>query len=121
MPPARHRIDPATLRFPIAANGEIEGDASHASEVLFLLRLRKGSAAAYPEWGSELHKITTLDARAPTMAERYATAAVQPMIDDGRVKSVTPKATIVGQVLVLVVNYVDAAGTRGLVTVKLGV
>ncbi len=61
---------------------------------------------------SKLPTIKSKDAQTGKLIEQYALDALQPGIDSGRLRSVSPSASPSGSGYLLTVNYVTASGKR---------
>lgn len=94
--PKRPYMDPTTRDW-VLVNGSRKADPSHASEVLFLLDLQKGSAPAYPDKGSTFHEIKKVTSNAPKQVELAAEGALAPLTADRRIFGVTAEAEETGQ------------------------
>lgn len=70
---------------------------------------------------SLLPSVKTRDSSTPSKIEQYARDTLQPAIDDGRLRSVTPTATALPSGYQLTVQYVTGDGKTGAVTVPLTV
>lgn len=78
----RRTIDPATRDY-VAVAGDYQDDGSSVkSKALFLWRLQRGSAAAFPALGSRFHLIETVSEAGLRAAEKYAREAWTPLVED---------------------------------------
>lgn len=84
MSPKRPYRDPVTGDW-VLVNGQRKGDDTHTSEVMVHLDLQRGSAAAYPDFGSRFHEIKKMTPDAPKRAELATQEALRPLTDDGRI------------------------------------
>lgn len=94
--PKRPYMDPTTRDW-VLVNGSRKADATHTSEVLFLLDLQKGTAPAYPGKGSTFHLIQKVTSSAPKETEIAAESALAPLTADRRIYNVTAAAQESGQ------------------------
>ena len=89
--PKRPLMDPVTRDW-VLDKGQRKADATHTSEVLFLLDHKRGSAAAYPEIGSRFHEITKVLDNTPRDVELAAEEALAPLTADRRISGVAAAA-----------------------------
>lgn len=109
------KINVATGDYSIA-DGQLEEDTTAASEVILVLRSRRGSSPVATWYGSRIHTITKLTRAARKLSEFYAREALQFLLDRGVIRDLTTTAKIEGRALVLVVAYRDRTGKPRSVT-----
>ncbi len=90
--PKRPYMDPKTRDWTLV-NGQRKADETHTSEVLFHLDLHKGSAGAYPQWGSEFHKILKMTANVTKEAEQDVENALSVLTSNQRINDLVATAT----------------------------
>lgn len=69
--------------------GQPKQDDTVMSEAFYLLDLQRGSAMAFPGWGSRLHTIKKLTANVQSEAKAMAEEALAPMVADRRIQNLT--------------------------------
>ena len=85
-------INPQTKDWSMT-KGQPTEDMTLQSEVLFLLDHQRGSATAFPGWGSRLHTLTKMVPNVEDEAKAMCEEALQPMVSDGRLKDLTVSVT----------------------------
>lgn len=100
----------------VLENGRYVEDVAFSTELVSRLRTRRGSIVPLPNYGSRLHEIKKTTSDAAVLAEKYASIAVQPMIDQRKIRSATFTATVQrtspGAYLLIECVYRDQLGTR---------
>lgn len=100
----------------VLENGRYAEDQAFSTELISRLRTRRGSVIPLPTYGSRLYEIKKTTSDAAALAEKYASIAVQPMIDQRKIRSATFTATIKrtspGAYILLECVYQDQLGTR---------
>jgi phage gp46-like protein len=111
--PNRPYMDPVTRDW-VIVNGSRRADETHTSEVLFHLDLQKGSAAAYPQWGSDFHKILKMTPNVTKQAEQAVEGALAVLTENQRIGELVPVATRQQNVnaLKLDITWRDARGRQ---------
>lgn len=84
----RFYIDPVKKDW-VLFLGQPKQDDSVMSEAFYLLDLQRGSASAFPDWGSRLHTIKKLTANVQSEAKAMAEEALAPMVADRRIQNLT--------------------------------
>lgn len=88
----RFYINPLTRDW-VQVRGQPKQDDTVMSEAFFLLDLQRGSASAFPNWGSRLHTLGKLVPNVEDEAKSMAEEALAPMVQDGRISSLTVSVT----------------------------
>lgn len=93
---ARRWIDPDSGDY-VVENGGPRGDDTRASKIVLRLRMRRGSCAVLPRFGSRLHLITANAAGSLRMAEAYAREAIADLIRSGEIRDVKITASVISE------------------------
>lgn len=91
---ARHRyIDPETGDY-VVTGGGLKADSGISSKIVLALRMRKGSSALFPTFGSRLHEVKKADESGRRLCEKHAFAALTHLARE--VASLDVEAQLVG-------------------------
>lgn len=128
MPARRRYIDPLTGDYSIepadieevlgkrrtVSAAKLKDDDSHVSQVVFLLRLRRGSLSVAPHLGNEMYeKLEKLDETAEVQVERYCRNALALLVRQRKIRDLDIQATILDAGSVYAdVSFVDESGTE---------
>jgi len=107
------------VTFTWGADGNPVFDDNEAECVLSLLMERPWFSDPAGKRQSKIMDVKSVDASTPGLLETRARDALQPAIDDKRLKSVSPVAIPSGLGYELRVGYVTGRGVRGEVSVPL--
>jgi phage gp46-like protein len=111
----RRRIVAETGDYALA-NGSPEGDDSTISQVLLRLRMRRGSCAVRPDFGSRLYLIDRVVPGCTARAEDYAREALRDLVLSQRIRDLTVTASIEnersGAVLALSIRFKDSSNDQ---------
>ena len=119
MPARRRYIDPATNDY-LVVNGALRNDETHASTVVLLLTLRKGSCAVAPELGNAIFdELKKLGDGAQRRAEQLAEQALAPLTRSRRITNLNIVATIDADLLSLSVEFTDPQGRERTLTLPI--
>lgn len=89
-------------------NGEIDGDGTETSTVLWLLTTQRGSCPIWPEAGNRMATIDKLDGEVTERAVKLACEeALAPLVAQKRISDVVVNATVSGSSLSVAVEFVD--------------
>lgn len=110
MPAKSRRFISTSGDYQVSAGG-MRGDDGFTSKAVLALRTRLGSMAAFPEFGSRLHEIRTVDERGRKMAEKRAAQALIHLVDS--VENLTVQARIESKNIIIYVS-----GRRGSTEMK---
>jgi phage gp46-like protein len=88
----RFYIDPSTRDW-VQYLGQPKQDDSAMSEAFYLLDLRRGTATAFPTWGSRLHTLTKMIPTILDDAKAMCEEALAPMVQDQRIRDLTVTVT----------------------------
>lgn len=113
--------DGKRVTFTWGADGNPVFDDSAGELVLSLLNEGAWWADRVGKRQSKIGTVKTRDALTPGRLVQYARDALQPAIDDKRLRSVDPSASASGSGYVLRVAYVTGSGVSGEVSQPLGV
>jgi len=104
-----------------AGGGNRREDPSYTSTVLYLLDLRKGSAAAFPDLGSRFHTIRKITADSLSQSELMVFEALEPLTAPKKINSLTARATREARTVIMVeVSWKDRAGKRYAIKKSIG-
>lgn len=97
--------------------GRFQEDDGYVSEFVSRIRTRRGSIVVAPSFGSRLHEVKKATSDAKTLAERYCTIAVGPMVQQRKIRDVAVEVTLLrpgnGEVYFNVdASYFDRLGRR---------
>ena len=115
----RFFIDPVTRDW-VQYLGQPQQDDTAMSEAFYLLDLQKGSATAFPTWGSRLHTLTKMIPTILDDAKTMCEQALAPMVQDQRIRDLTvlvtkPTATY----LQIVIKFYKTGSTKETIIKKL--
>lgn len=113
--------DGKRVTFTWGADGNPVFDDSEAECVLSLLMEKPWISDPAGKRQSKIMDVKSIDASTPGLLESRARDALQPAIDDRRLKSVDPVVTRLGLGYELRVKYVTGRGASGEVAVPLSV
>lgn len=104
------------------SGGDLQGDGTETSTVLWLLRTQRGSCLVYPNAGNRLARITKLDGQATERAAKQAAEeALEPLVAAKRISDVTVEARVDGSAMAMVVSFTDvSSGAQRRVSTRLG-
>jgi phage gp46-like protein len=114
-------IDPTTRAYVRTATDLARDPAQGLANAVYLrLMTPLGSYWAAPTIGSRLHELVRRGkalANLPLLAQQYAAAALQPILDDGRAQSIDIETSTIDMAdastaLALHITVVDAAGKQ---------
>jgi hypothetical protein len=108
----RRWLDASTRDF-LVELGDYKQDAGFTSKVVLALGTKRGSAQAYPGFGSQLHLVKHADERGRRLAESYALLAVQHLRDEVRDLKATAELDARWPGLI----FLTVSGRRGTITV----
>ena len=102
------RVDPVTRDY-VVSDGLLEGDDGLQTPVLLCLFTERGGWLDDPDFGSRLHDLRRMKvpAAAAVLCPDMVHEALQPLVDDGRIASVTVETEVQRQGLIGHVTVLD--------------
>ena len=113
--------DGKRVTFSWGSDGNPQWDDAQSECVLSLLNELPWFADRVGKRQSKLPTVKTIDANTASKLQQFARDALQPAIDDGRLRSVAPRVATSGSGYVITVSYVTAAGVSSSVSKNLSV